>query len=311
MCIGNGTVHAVGLGEGRAPRYRDRSIPNDATDVVSFGSSVLAFGDGALAYELGAGLDAARRVDLAGARRSLTAQPTLDPATGELHLLTFASDPSQLHVRVSPGGLTRTIRSIDNAPNRIRQLALTRDDVVLLADGFVGVTGRTGARADATWFAVDTDARRLATADADGEAVVVHTTGPSLVRWALHRRTATADSQVIDATPQTVASRNGCLLWTVGSGAVHEHDLVAGTRRSHDFGEGRHPGAFVFVTDPERTRLEDGGWLVGLVHDETRRETELVVLDAHAIVQPAVAVARIPRRIALGARGAWASAVQI
>src|SRR6478752_7017473 len=91
--IGEGMVHAVGVHAGRAVSYRHRSIATDATNVIAFGTSILALGDGTLACELGAGLDAMRIVDLAGARRSLTARPVIAPVTGELHLVTFATDP--------------------------------------------------------------------------------------------------------------------------------------------------------------------------------------------------------------------------
>ncbi len=310
-------VHAVSLRAGRAVSYRNRWVGTDATNLIPFGSSILALGDGALAYELSAGLDTLRRVDLAGARRTLSSQPKVDPITGELHLLTFAADPSQLHVCVSPGGLTRAIRSMDNAPSRIRQLELTRDDVVLLADGFVGVTGRSGVAAEATWLEIDTDARHVATADAHGEAILVCATGPSLVRWVVHRRARTVHCEVLDATPQASPSSNpppGAarrFLWTVGAGAAHKHELPAGTRRSHDFSPGRHPGALVFIADPDRSSAEDGGWLVGFVHDETRNEADLVVLDAQAIERPAVATVHIPRRIPDGMHGTWIPAVQI
>jgi carotenoid cleavage dioxygenase-like enzyme len=316
--ISEGVVHAVRLAEGRAPSYRNSSIPTGATDVVAFGSSILAFGDGQLAHELGAELDAFRRVDLAGAQRTLSAQPKVDPVTGELHLLSFASDPAQLHVRVSPGGLTRNVRSLDNAPSRIRQLELTRDHVVLLADGFVGLTDRAGLDPMTSWFPIDTDARHIAAAHDHGEAVVVYVTGPSLVRWTLQRRPTTAHSQVLDATPHAFASSNrrppGAahrFLWTVGSGVVHKHDLFAGTRHSHEVGRGRNPGGLVFVADPRRRSTEDGGWLVGFVHDETAQQTDFVVLDAHVIERPAVALAHIPRRVPIGAHGAWIPTVQI
>jgi carotenoid cleavage dioxygenase len=316
--ISNGIVSAVRLSEGEAPSYRERSITTNATNVVPFGSSTFVFGDGVLAYELGDDLDTARRVDLAGARRSLTAHPKVDPITGELHLLTFTSDPSQLHVTVSPGGLTRTIRSIDNAPNRSRQLELTRDHVVLLANGFVGVTDRSGLRATPSWFPIDTDARHIATVYAAGETVVVYTTGPSLVRWILEKRATTAYSQVLDATPQRFASSNrqflpstNQFLWTVGARAVHKHDLLGGTRQSHNFDRGRHPGEHVFVADPGRDGIEDGGWLVGLVHDEMAHETDVVVLDAQAIEKPPVVAARVARRIFGPSHATWIPTVQI
>ena len=317
VCISEGTVDAVSLAEGGAPSYGHRSFPTDATNVIAFGSSILAFGDAVLAYEIGADLDTMRRVDLAGASRSLTARSKVDPNTGELHVLTFTRDPSQLHVRVSPGGLTRAVRSIDDAPSRIWQLELTRDHAVLLAEGFVGLTDRSlGART--SWFPVDTEARYIAAAHDDGEIVVVYGTGPSLVRWTLDRRSTTAQSQVLDATPQTFASSNRRpvgdahrFLWTVGSDAVHKHDLLAGTRQSHDFGSGRHPSDHAFVADPDRSGTEDGGWLVGFVHDDKRHEADFVVLDAQAIERPAVAIVPIPRRIPNGAYGTWIPKVQI
>jgi len=316
--VSESMVHAVRLAAGRAPSYRNRSIPTDATAVVAFGSSILAFGDGQLAHELDPGLDTMRRVDLAGAQRTLTGHPKIDTNTGELHLLTFMSDPAQLHVRVSPGGLTRTIRSLDDAPSRIRELELTRDHVVLLADGFLGLTDRTGLGTKTRWFPIDTDARQLAAAHEDGETVVVYTAGPSLARWTLHPRATVAHSQVLDATRQRFASSNSRrpgashrFLWTVGSGAVHKHDLLAGSRRSHEFSGGRQPGEHVFVADADRGGTEDGGWLVGSIHNETNRQTDFVVLDAHAIERPAVVLAHVPRRIPRGGHGAWIPTVQI
>ena len=121
---GEGMVHVVSLDAGRAISYRNRWITTDAVaqklaveptpgprpvgdDVVAanlivFGTSILALGDGAIATA-SARLDTIRRVDLAGVRRSLVAHSKVDPHTGELHLLTFASFRSQLHVAVSRG----------------------------------------------------------------------------------------------------------------------------------------------------------------------------------------------------------------
>jgi carotenoid cleavage dioxygenase-like enzyme len=267
--ISEGMVHAVGLGDGRAPWYRNRPTTTAATTVIWFGGSLLAFGDGQLALELDDEFDAVRRVDLAGANRTLTAHPAVDPVTGELHLLTFGIDPAQLHVRVSTGGLTRTVRSIDGAPGRIRQLALTRDHVVLLADGFLGLIERTGHDARATWFPIDIAAAHIAAAHDDGETVVAYATGPSLARWTLQPRARIAHSEALDASTHTFASPP------------------------------------VFVADPERGNTEDGGWLVGLVQDATTDGTDLVVLDAQAIERPALAVTRLPRRVPNGARGTW------
>ena len=316
--IGEGLVHAVGLAGGRAPSYSCRSIPADATNVVSFGSSMLAFADGALAYEIGPGLDAVRRVDLAGARRSLTAHPRIDPVTGELHLVTFAPSPSQLHVTVSPGGLTRTIRSIENAPSGIRQLEVAGDEVVFLADGYVGVAGRTGVDAKAAWFAIDTDARNIAAAETRAESVLVYTIGPSLERRTLRRGAKTVDREVLDAGPCALATSNPRpphgvhrFLWTAGAGSVHKHDLETGSGRSHELGGGRDSSTLTFVADPDRSGDADGGWLVGFAHDEAGNEADFVVLDAQAVERPAVAVMRLPRRMPARGHGTWVPAPQI
>jgi 8'-apo-carotenoid 13,14-cleaving dioxygenase len=314
----DGMVHAVSLGGGRAISYRNRWITTDGDDVVAsnlivFGSSILALAEGELAFELDADLDAARNVDLAGGRRGLAANGTVDPHTGELHLLTFATSPSQLHVVVSRGALTRTIRTIDDAPARVQQIELTRDDVVLVADGFVGVAARAGVDTKVIWFEIDTEAHHIAGAYAHGETVIVHAIGPSLVRWTLDRRAATAHCDVLDAAPHRFATSNrqyrGAprFLWTGAAGTAHKRDLVTGGPRSHDFGDGRTPGELVFVADPDRPRTEDGGWLVGLVHDDVSTQAEFVVLDAEAIERPAVATVPLPRRVPDGAHGTWVS----
>jgi carotenoid cleavage dioxygenase len=335
---GEAMVHAVTLDAGRATSYRNRWITTDAVaqqltaeptsgqravgdafdvSLIAFGTSILAFGDGALAYELDVGRDTIRPVDLAGARRRLIADSKVDPHTGELHLVTSASLPSQLHVTVSRGALTRTIRSIDDAPSRIRHLELTRDDVVLVAQGFVGVAPRAGADIKPNWFAIDTEARHIACAYGHAETVVVYATGPSLVRWTFDRRASTVESEYLDATPHTFATSNRRqlgspqrFLWTVGSGAAHKHDLFTGERRSHDFADGRTSADLVYVADPDRSSTEDGGWLVGFVHDRAGDQAEFVVLDAEAIEEPAVAMVHIPGRVPSGGRGTWIPAIR-
>ena len=125
----------------------------------------------------------------------------------------------------------------------------------------------------------------------------MYATGPSLVRWTLHRRAAIAHCEVLDATPHSVrdaATAGSSARRTVSSGPSAPAPRTSttcspSTRRSHDFGDGRNPGELVFVADPDRRSTEDGGWLVGFVHDETRHEADFVVLDAQAIERPALA----------------------
>jgi carotenoid cleavage dioxygenase-like enzyme len=85
---------------------------------------------------------------------------------------------------------------------------------------------------------------------------------------------------------------------------VFKHDLITGTRAHHDFGTGRHPGELLFVADPQRRTREDGGWLIGLVHDQTTSRTSLVVLDAADLTSRLAAVP-LPRRVPYGLHGLW------
>ena len=87
--------------------------------------------------------------------------------------------------------------------------------------------------------------------------------------------------------------------------SVHRHDLVTGGRASHPFEAHHQPAELVFVTDPSRVGSEDGGWLVGVVHDRARAAADLVVLDAHAIDGPPIATVHIPRRIPNGTHATW------
>ena len=144
----DGVVHSVLLGDGRVS-YRGRRVRTDAVvhNLVAFGGSMLAFGDDSPAYELRPEVDTLRRVDLAGHGRTLAAYPKHDPATGELHLIARDTAGVQAHVVVSAGALTRRSRPVLDAPDRIKDLALSRDHVVFVADGFVGVAPRDGEAA--------------------------------------------------------------------------------------------------------------------------------------------------------------------
>ena len=143
----------------------------------------------------------------------------------------------------------------------------------------------------------------------------MYATGPSLVRWTLDRRASTVESEVLDATPHTFATSNRRqsswpqrFLWTVGSGVAHKHDLFTGEHRSHEFGDGRTSADLVYVVDPDHSSTEDGGWLVGFVHDRGGDQAEFVVLDAERIEGPAAATVHIPRRVPCGGRGTWIAA---
>jgi carotenoid cleavage dioxygenase len=89
-----------------------------------------------------------------------------------------------------------------------------------------------------------------------------------------------------------------------GETVIHKHDLVAGRRESHDFGNARYPGEFVFIP-AHAYAAEDEGWLMGLVVDMEDQTTSLVILDASAFSGPPVARVKLPHRIPPGFHGNW------
>ena len=86
-----------------------------------------------------------------------------------------------------------------------------------------------------------------------------------------------------------------------------KHDLQAGSRELHEFGEQRHPGEFVFVPKAGAT-AEDEGWLLGYVIDMHHQTTDLVILDAQRFTGEPQAVITIPHRIPPGFHGNWVPA---
>ncbi len=327
----DGMVHAVDLRAGRAVRYCNRWVTTDrvaralgtepvpgppaaladtvATNVLSFGGRTLALGPGALAYELDEHLATVRRVDLAGRGRGVGAHPVVEPVSGELHLVSHGDEPA--HHVLAPSGLTRSTHPVPHAPGPLRDLLLTPDHLVLLGDGFAGVADR--ARSTAIRWC-DADLAGAVAAHDTGDGVVVLAAAGSLIRWTL--AAGSARREVLDDTSQRFGvshPRHGTTprrLWTVaaeGGTEVHRHDIGNGNseRTSHDHGVGRRPGAVVFVPDPARRHRDDGGWLVGFVHDDRRLETDLVVLDAADMGGAPVATVRIPRRIPSGLHATW------
>lgn len=152
------------------------------------------------------------------------------------------------------------------------------------------------------------------------------TGGPSgtslgLERWTIDPVARTVDRRTIDASPQEFPrpderffGRPYRYAYTMALPAKDEfvtsatklfkHDLEAGTREVHEFGEGRYPGEFVFV--PRSDDAPEGdGWMVGLVIDLPQETTDLVILDATRFAEPPVASIRIPHRVPPGFHGNW------
>lgn len=325
----DGMVHAVSLVAGRAVSYRSRWVNTDnvarslgtdqsagppaapldsvAANVIAFGGRIFALGRGALAYELDEHLATVRRVDLGGRGRGIGAHPQLDPQTGALHLVSYGDE--QAHHIVSPNSQTRSTFPIADAPGPLHDPLLTHEHVVLLGDGFVGITDRT-SQVPPRWC----DARVAGTVAAHdlGGGVAVLAAERVLVRWTFDESGAHRD--VLDDTPQRFGTTNpqrGSVprfLWAVAAASgteVYRHDLRTGDRTTHELGPGRHTGAMTFVPDPARLHREDGGWIIGFADDDNRKEADLIVLDAAAVDRPPVATVAIPQRIPYGRRGAW------
>ncbi|WP_164156400.1 8'-apo-carotenoid 13,14-cleaving dioxygenase [Sandarakinorhabdus rubra] len=143
-------------------------------------------------------------------------------------------------------------------------------------------------------------------------------------RWTCDPVARRVDRRVIDAVPQefprcderltgqpyryayTVTLDEGRSPPGALSGVI-AHDLLTGERKTHDFGEGRIPGEFVFVPrSPDAA--ENDGWLMGYVLEVARNHTDFVLLDARDIAGPPVAVVPLPQLVPLGFHGNWIAA---
>ena len=307
----DGVIHSVLIGDGRAS-YRGRRPRTETPvhDLVDFGGSMLLFGDDACAYQLEPSGDTLHRVDLAGNRRPLAARPTHDAATGELHLVARDANGLQAYVVVSEGALTRRSRALPDTPERIHDLAISRDRAIFVTGGCVGVAPRNG-ELRTTWIAARVATARLVHAHDVGGSVIVLALTPLLERWTLRPEAGTFRREVLDPTPRRsicfgVDGPDGAphCVWTTGDGTIGSHDLLDNRHHHHRL----HPGVpddFVFVVDATRRHHADGGWLVGFVHLPSGGATELRVIDAADIAGPAIASAPIPRFVAPGLRCTW------
>jgi carotenoid cleavage dioxygenase-like enzyme len=313
----DGVVHSVELRADQSVSYRVGRFRTDEVvhHVVAFGGVILAFGDDSPAYELSADLDTLYRVDLAGHRRALAPFPKHDPTTRELHLIARAADGMQAHVVVSAGALTRRSRPILDIPSRIKDLALARDHVVFVADGFVGVVSRDG-EARTNWIATGVAAPHAVHAHDAGDTVVLLVLTPSLERWTVHVGVGSVRREVLDPTPRRFAHCGSDdvdeplrVLWSTGEGTIGRHDLVA-SRHMHHTLRPHVPGDFVVVTDTLQPSDADSGWLVGFVHDASGTTTDLRVIEATDIAAPTIATVRLLRPIPRGLRCTWIPSTQ-
>jgi len=308
----DGTVFSVHV-HGERLSYRVRRFRTDAVihSLFTFGTSMLAFGEDASVYELDTDNDTLRRVDLAGHGLRLAAYPKQDLVTGELHLVADDTAGGQAHVVVSAGAMTRRSRPVRGASSRIKDVALSRDHAVFVADGFIGIAPRDGGESRTTWIATGAAAPRPLHAHDSGNAVALLVLTPSVETWTLHPVTGTIERAVLDDAPRRFAhlrtdAAEGApnLLWTTGEQTIARHDLVNSHHTHHSL-QPHLPGDFVIVPDATRSGDANGGWLVGLVRNSPNTTTDLLVSDATDIAAPAVATARIPTPIPLGRLCTW------
>ena len=86
--------------------------------------------------------------------------------------------------------------------------------------------------------------------------------------------------------------------------AIYKHDLQAGTTTEFNVGAGRHSAEPVFVPK-EGATAEDEGYLMTYVFDETTGTSDLIILDAQDLSQPALAQVHLPVRVPYGFHGNW------
>ncbi|MEH6700935.1 8'-apo-carotenoid 13,14-cleaving dioxygenase [Parasphingorhabdus sp.] len=204
----------------------------------------------------------------------------------------------------------------------------------------VGLCPRDGSGADTVWCDVDPcyvyhPANAYETDDGSVIVdVVVHestyartTFGPGgewsrLERWTVDPVTRKVDRKMLDDRPQEfpryderLTSKPYRYIYNIALAGLPDeldmagtelfkHDLNNGDKLVRDFGEGRHPGEFVFVPRTPDS-AEDGGWLIGLVIDAEHETSELQILNADDFLGEPQAVIHLPHRIPPGFHGNW------
>ena len=139
---------------------------------------------------------------------------------------------------------------------------------------------------------------------------------PRLDRWTIDPKTQKVSEQTIDARTQEFPRchpdlngkpyRYGYTVAVAGRSfpAIYKHDLQAGTTTEFNVGAGRHSAEPVFVPK-EGATAEDEGYLMTYVFDETTGTSDLIILDAQDLSQPALAQVHLPVRVPYGFHGNW------
>ena len=88
-----------------------------------------------------------------------------------------------------------------------------------------------------------------------------------------------------------------------GRSSIRKYDLKTGNSAEHVFRNGVS-SEFVHI-QPDGTRGEDDGWLIGFVYDRARNASDLMILDAQKIESKPVARIQLPARVPQGFHGNW------
>ncbi|MBX9254613.1 carotenoid oxygenase family protein [Desmonostoc muscorum CCALA 125] len=142
---------------------------------------------------------------------------------------------------------------------------------------------------------------------------------PRLYRWRFNLSTGTVREEMLDDVASEFPRVNENLLgrktrYGYSNKAANsplplfegiiKYDFSNGKSQTHEFGQGRYGGEAVFAPRPGAT-VEDDGWLMTFVHDESSDTSELVVVNAQDITAEPVARVIIPQRVPYGFHGAW------
>lgn len=133
---------------------------------------------------------------------------------------------------------------------------------------------------------------------------------PRVHRWTLDLGSGAAeerplvDSMTLASVDSRRAGRRHQLMFGCAPGgrALVGHDLAAGSTQVRELEPGRHAGQPVFVP---RGRAEGDGWLVVLTQNDTRRRSELLVLDALHLNGRPQAVVHLPALLPAARHTTW------
>ena len=388
---GAGMIHGVQIDGGRAIAYRNRyvrttsistgfresPVPGPApvgfdasnTNVVEFRGRILTCTEGSLPYVVTADGSTIERTDFPGGlSHGLSAHCKFDPATGELHNVSYRVAPTPYavwQVIDADGKVDRTVPIELDVAGMWHTFSLTDRYVIVydhpvvydptrLADGWlfpfawhgerpgrVGLIERTGD-GRVRWFVADLGSvnHDVAAHDTPTGVSVLFTSSerqfdrdpagpleapPILVRLEIDTGTGKVRRTVVDERAQEFPRSNPDLglgkarfVYTIGAGpgvsgggvlepgnAILNHDLVKSTTEVAPIGPTRATAEAVFVADPERTRQEDGGWLLSYVYDAQTDLSDLVVVDAQDISAGPVATVSLAARVPWGFHGNW------